>query len=73
MRSAASGLRQQAASQSRRSQLAGRSRCAMPLYGRMLVVKPIAVFANERLKALPDVPTFKEKGSLETSRSPFDR
>jgi tripartite-type tricarboxylate transporter receptor subunit TctC len=26
------------------------------------LVKPIAVFGNERVKSLPDVPTFKEKG-----------
>jgi tripartite-type tricarboxylate transporter receptor subunit TctC len=26
------------------------------------LVKPIAVFGNERLKSMPDVPTFKEKG-----------
>ena len=26
------------------------------------LVKPIGVFANERLKVLPGVPTFKEKG-----------
>lgn len=26
------------------------------------LVKPIAVFGNERLKTMPDVPTFKEKG-----------
>jgi tripartite-type tricarboxylate transporter receptor subunit TctC len=26
------------------------------------LVKPIGVFANERLKVFPDVPTFKEKG-----------
>lgn len=26
------------------------------------LVKPIGVFANERLKVMPDVPTFKEKG-----------
>jgi tripartite-type tricarboxylate transporter receptor subunit TctC len=26
------------------------------------LVKPIAVFGNERIKSMPDVPTFKEKG-----------
>ena len=26
------------------------------------LVKPIGVFANERLKVMPDVPTFKERG-----------